>query len=646
MAEHLIQTLSSEVVNKIAAGEVAERPSAVVKELIENSIDALAKRIEIEIKDGGQKLIEVADDGIGMSAEDAVAAFGRHATSKIRSDEDLEHLTTLGFRGEALASIAAVSRTTLTTRKEGAETGTQVVIEGGHVRSVDPTAHARGTRIQVKNLFYNVPARRKFLKSQQAEMSAIADIVCHYILGYPELAFRLTRNNVPLVQSPGTGELVDAVLAVHAPELVKSLLPLKTPVSAAEGSVSIQGFISPPNAAKPAARYQTILVNRRSVKSKLIAAAISKALSPFFPRGKYPVLILDLRLPPESVDVNVHPQKTEVRFVDERWVFGLVHETLQISLSGLKMVQPLPQEEGDRVQNLSLWPETAKEETPPEPLPEGRMSRPSEAEPPVRTFTKPRAAIFDRMTREREEPETPLSPETGPVVDPIPPRPSVRMYELRESTERLGPESKSVPTGGFEPVQTLQEPRILSQCLNSYLLGEDREGLFLVDQHAAHERVLFDAFVEAYRDERVHSQPLLFPLPLKLLPSERSMVMEKADELKSLGFSIQQEEDGQFYAVAIPICDGKPLEASEIQDLLGRLFDDWENRSLQERKLDLFKMMACKAAVKAGDPMREPEMRSLFEQLLKTPNPFTCPHGRPTVIRLSRRQIETGFLRT
>ena len=643
MADQLIQTLSSEVVNKIAAGEVAERPSAVVKELIENSIDASARRIEIEIKDGGQKLIEVADDGVGMSAEDAVAAFGRHATSKIRSDEDLERLSTLGFRGEALASIAAVSRTTLTTRREGAETGTQVVIEGGSVRAVEAVAHARGTRLQVKNLFYNVPARRKFLKSQQAEMSAIADIVCHYILGYPELAFRLTRNNVPLVQSPGTGDLLDAVLAVHAPELVKSLLPLKTPASAQEGTVSIRGFISPPNAAKPAARYQTILINRRSVKSKLIAAAISKALSPFFPRGKYPVLILDLRLPPESVDVNVHPQKTEVRFVDERWVFGLVHEALQISLSGLKMVQSLPPEDVERVKNLSLWPESAREEVlPAQNADEGRRSEGL----PERPIAKNRPSVYDRLARSAE-PETEVAPSTPLSSEKTEPASSAaRLYELRETSERLGPESKPIAQAGFEPVQVLQEPRILSQCLNAYLLGEDRDGLFLVDQHAAHERVLFDAFVEAYRDERIHSQPLLFPLPLKLLPSERSLVLEKADELKNLGFSIQQEEDGQFYAVAIPICDGKPLEASEIQDLLGRLFDDWENRSLQERKLDLFKMMACKAAVKAGDPMREPEMRSLFEQLLKTPNPFTCPHGRPTVIRLSRRQIETGFLRT
>ena len=612
---------------------MAERPSAVVKELLENSIDALAKRIEIEIKDGGQKLIEVADDGSGMSAEDAVAAFGRHATSKIRSDEDLERLHTLGFRGEALASIAAVSRTTLTTRRDGAETGTQVTIEGGHMRSIEPVAHSRGTRIQVKNLFYDVPARRKFLKSQQAEMSAIADTICHYILGYPELAFRLTRSNVPLVQSPGTGNLLEAILAVHGPELAKTLLPLKAPDSISGTGVTIRGFISPPNAAKPAARYQTILVNRRAVKSKLIAVAISKALSPFFPRGKYPVLILDLRIPPEAVDVNVHPQKTEVRFMDERWIFGLVHETLQASLSGLKMVQPLPPEEVEMVRNPSLWPELPREA-------QGSGDGADDKEP-AREPSPSRPGLFDRP---RSLPTQPPGREE-PAHDRAS-LPAARVYELKENAERLGPEPARGSTSSLEAVQTLQEPRILSQCLNSYLLGEDREGLFLVDQHAAHERILFDTFVDAYRDEKVHSQALLFPLPLKLLPSERSLVLEKADELKSLGFLICQEEDGQFYAVAIPVCDGKPLEAQEIQDLLGQLFGDWETRSLLDRKLDLFKMMACKAAVKAGDPMREPEMRSLFEQLLKTPHPFTCPHGRPTVIRLSRRQIENGFLRT
>ncbi len=616
-----IKVLPDDIICRIAAGEVVERPASVVKELIENSIDARATRIEIEIKDGGQKLIEITDNGEGMCRQDAVLAFSQHATSKITSDDELEHVISLGFRGEALPTVASVARISLITRHESEETATRVIIEGGRIVSVDSDSFPRGTRIQVKNLFFNVPARRKFLKSIQAEMAQISDVVCHYMMGYPEIAFKFSKNNVQIAGTNGSGNLSDAILSVYGPELTRSLVQLKEPASIAGTGMSLRGYISPPNQARPAARYMTTLVNRRVVKTRLLTQAINKACAAFFPRGRYPVLVLDLRVPPDLIDVNVHPQKTEIRFKDERWVFATIWETIQASLSGLRMVSsPVRPAESSEPE-----PETAD-------LPDFEGSDASELRTQVSATT-----IF-----------------TPPPAFTMPARSASsginRLYELKDTeAERLGPHSVTQSTaipGAFAPVITLSRPKILAQLKNSYLLGEDDEGLFIIDQHAAHERILFDQYVSTYRDTPVTAQPLLFPVPLKLLPSERLIIKDQLPQLKSLGFTIHQEEDNQYYVTAVPVSEKKTSDSESIQNVLSEVLNGWESRSLAEIKIDLLKTMACKAAVKAGDPLSDSEWNSLLEQLLKTENPFTCPHGRPIVIRLTTRQIETGFLRT
>jgi DNA mismatch repair protein MutL len=614
MASGKIKILSDDTISRIAAGEVVERPASVVKELIENAIDANASRIEIEIKEGGQKLIEITDNGEGMMGEDAVLAFTRHATSKIVDDAELETIASLGFRGEALPTIASVSRVSLITRHASEETATKVTLDGGRVASVDNDSFPQGTRIQVKNLFYNVPARRKFLKSVAAEMAQISDIICHYMMGYPEIAFKFTNSNVLVAATNGSGNLSDAILAVYGPEVTRGLIPLKEPASITQNGMSLRGFISPPNQPRNAARYMTTLVNRRVVRTKLLSQAINKAISAFFPKGRYPVLILDLRVPPALIDVNVHPQKTEIRFKDERWVFSMIWETVQASLSGLRMA----------------------------------AAPTKEAEQPE--FVTPNLPEVDEETRQPTE--VPVNGSTPSIFTPPPQQEPIdqtgeeRLYEIRDlSSERLGP--RSAPSAGaFEPVATLEHPHILAQLKNSYLLGEDDRGLFIVDQHAAHERILFDQFSTTYRDMPIAAQPLLFPVPLKLLPSERMVIKEHLTELKQLGFSIQQEDDGQYYAIAVPVSEKQKNDNESLQNVLAQVLNGWESRSIREIKTDLLKMMACKAAIKAGDSLDESEWNSLLEQLLKTENPFTCPHGRPIVIRLTTRQIETGFLRT
>jgi DNA mismatch repair protein MutL len=599
-----IRVLTEEVIGKIAAGEVVERPASVVKELIENAIDANATRIEIEIKDGGQKLIEVSDNGEGMCRQDALLAFTPHATSKIQNDTDLETVSSLGFRGEALPTIAAVSRVSLVTRHESEETGTRLQIDGGKISGVESTAFPGGTRVQIKNLFYNVPARRKFLKSVSAEMAQISDIVCHYMMGYPEIAFSFTKGNVKIASTSGSGNLSDAILSVYGPEVTRNLVELKEPARLSGTGIAIRGYISPPNQSRPSSRYMTTLVNRRYVKTRLLSQAISKAISAFFPRQKYPVLVLDLRVQPSMIDVNVHPQKTEIRFKDERWAFATLWETVQASLSGLRMVEAPKTEASNETTELP-------------------------------GFSRPASSVSS------------IFPETEQTLQTQHELPAnEKIYELKDfNHESLGVASKPA-TEAFQPVTTLKNPKILAQLKHSYLLGEDSEGMFIIDQHAAHERILFDQLCKTYKDEAIASQPLLFPVPLELLPSERMIVKERFDELKQLGFSISQESDGQFYATAIPIPENRNSESENIQTILSQVLEGWESRDLAEIKTDLLKIMSCKAAVKAGDPLDESEWFSLLEQLLKTENPFTCPHGRPIVIRLTTRQIEAGFLRT
>ncbi len=636
MATEKIKILDGEVINRIAAGEVVERPASVVKELIENAIDAGATKIEVEIKEGGQKSIEITDNGEGMSPNDALLAFMPHATSKISTDEDLESISTLGFRGEALPTISAVSHITLSTHCDSEPTGCRISIDGGKIRGPEPDAFPRGTRIIVKNLFYNTPARRKFLKSPGVEMSQISDIVCHYMMGYPEIAFKFTKSNVKITSSNGSGNLLDAVLAVYGHEVAKNLIPLKEPPSLANSGMSLKGFISPPNQARPSSRYTTTLVNRRVVKTKLLNQAIVRACSAFFPKGKFPVLVLDLRVPPELIDVNVHPQKTEIRFKDERWVFAIIWEAIQMSLSGLKMVSA-PVSQSDSQETTEFQPELDTS------IETKTIELPSDANASM--FTPPPSFKLPDSYKAAQTSFSQMSNQSQANNSNY----ENHVFDLNESSQEVfsttRPMQQAQGGNAFTPVIKLSNPKILAQLKNTYLLGEDDEGLFIVDQHVAHERVLFDQFVKTYRDKPLTAQPLLFPVPLKLLPSERLIIKEQLNEIKALGFSVQQEEDGLFYVTTIPVSDKKTNDTQSIQNLLSEVLNGWEGRSLAEIKTDLLKTMACKAAVKAGDPLTPSEWTSLLNQLLKTDNPFTCPHGRPIVLRLTTRQIEVGFLR-
>ncbi|MBQ2594759.1 MAG: hypothetical protein II567_15955, partial [Candidatus Riflebacteria bacterium] len=388
--------------------------------------------------------------------------------------------------------------------------------------------------------------------------------------------------------------------------------------------------------ARPSSRYTTTLVNRRVVKTKLLNQAIVRACSAFFPKGKFPVLVLDLRVPPELIDVNVHPQKTEIRFKDERWVFAIIWEAIQMSLSGLKMVSA-PASQSDSQEPTEFQPELDTS------IETKTIELPSDANASM--FTPPPSF---KLPDSYKAAQTSFS-QTSNQSQANNSNYENHVFDLNESSQEtfntVRPMQQAQGGNAFTPVVKLSNPKILAQLKNTYLLGEDDEGLFIVDQHVAHERVLFDQFVKTYRDKPLTAQPLLFPVPLKLLPSERLIIKEQLNEIKALGFSVQQEEDGLFYVTTIPVSDKKTNDTQSIQNLLSEVLNGWEGRSLAEIKTDLLKTMACKAAVKAGDPLTPSEWTSLLNQLLKTDNPFTCPHGRPIVLRLTTRQIEVGFLR-
>lgn len=627
-----IRVLPPEVVNKIAAGEVVERPASVVKELIENSIDAQATKIEIEVKDGGQKLIEVIDNGVGMTRADAIMAFTPHATSKINSEQDLSNITTLGFRGEALASIASVARVELVTKHESSTEATKVQIEGGKIINVESVAFSKGTRIAVKNLFYNVPVRKKFLKSISTEMAYISDIVCHYMMAYPEISFRFTKNNMPITYSIGSGNLIDPIISVYGPEVANHLIPIKNPQLAQNTGITISGFISKPDYTRPSNRYMTTLVNRRFVKSKLINQAITKAISTFLPKDQYPVLILDIRINPDKVDVNVHPQKLEVRFSDERLIFASVYDAIYQSISNLQI--PV----NNSANSLNIM--------------QNNKNEISFSDRLGATVILSQSQFSNNSILNEDKNENFQNGNINVVNSTANTQPNTRLsdlnnfkvYEVSDS-EHHGSHSIGV-LNLFERINSLIDPQILGQFHNTFIIGEDKNGMFVIDQHVAHERILFDMLKKAYMKSKILSQPLLFPVPLKLLPSERLALKEHLSELENLGFVVTLDDDGIYYATAVPIIGDKPMEQNTIHEILANVLGSFESKSFNEIKEELLKNIACKSAIKAGENLKEQEMKALLEQLLKTDNPFTCPHGRPIILRIAKKIFEQAFLRT
>jgi DNA mismatch repair protein MutL len=604
-----IRILSPQVANKIAAGEVVERPASVVKELVENAIDAGARDIRIEVAQGGRRLIRVSDDGSGIAHEEAPLAFEHHATSKIADEDDLVCITTLGFRGEALASIAAVSQVTLITRVEEQTVGSLLRIEGGQRLRHEPHGARPGTVITVENLFYNTPARLKFLRSEATESSHIVKLVSAYALANPELRFSLQDDGRLALQTSGNGKLYDVLVKVFSLDMAQQMLVLRPAsgmsepqqagdpclVSAEEGSsgafapssrLQVTGFVGTPALHRSTRSYQLFFLNRRWIQDRSLSYAVEEAYRTLVPTGRHPVSVLSILMDPAEVDVNVHPTKREVRFRDPSQVFSAVQRAVRHTVVGQAPVASI----------------TAR----PTAVMPGMWHRPS--------FSLERPGLGTVAQRSQMAMDVQRTADMEPAT--------IQGAPMRERLPML---------------------RVLGQVRQMYIIAEGPDGLYLIDQHAAHERILFDHLRTEQAAMAASAQTLLEPLPIELPPQQRRLLEPLLEELRGFGFDIAPFGGDTYLIRAIPAALASAQVPEVIAELLEASADGVPAAATAEHTLAV---IACHSAVRAGQTLSLDEARELIQQLEKATAPYTCPHGRPTMIHLSSAQLEKSFSRT
>jgi DNA mismatch repair protein MutL len=586
-----IQKLPPDLANQIAAGEVVERPASVIKELVENSIDAGARRLTIAVELGGKKLIRVDDDGDGMDPEDAQLAIERHATSKIRRADDLAAIATLGFRGEALPAIASVSHFVLRTRPRHLNAGTEIRVNGGTVASIAEAGMPEGTSIEVADLFYNLPARRKFLKSDGAESAQVSRVVTQLALCYPEVGFTLTSAGRKVLQCPPVGTLRERLYQLYGDR--SDLIEVRRD----SGDVRLLGYIAALAEQGPTRGPQNLFVNRRIVKDRTVAHAVIDAYSAASIKERSPEMHLFIEMPHEAVDVNVHPTKAEVRFRDQSYIHELVRRTLGDALGR----GPAPELQLEAPQGLSPQPTTL-------PLPQAYTSV-----FPSRWSTAPTRDSANAPAGEAAIAPTSVSPIASTNGDPI--------------------------------VPTIRPMMALGQFRDTFIIAVDEEGIAIIDQHVAHERVLFERITERLMNGRLESQRLLEPMILELPPSSRQALVSHAGELERLGFEIEEFGGDTVRVSAFPAL----LRREECPTALRALAEDLETAgttaTVDEAIKKIAATMACHAAVKANDPLTPEKMAHILDELRRTSYSTICPHGRPVMLRLTRREVEKNFQR-
>ncbi len=636
--------LSPHIANLIAAGEVVERPASVVKELLENAVDAGASKITVEIRDGGMTFLRVSDNGCGMAAEDARTAFLRHATSKLRLAEDLSAISTMGFRGEALAAIASVSRIDLLTKTPGSLVGTSLHLEGGTITEESEAGCPDGTTIIIRDLFFNTPARMKFMKSDSVEGSRVTGAVQLQALAHPEVSFTFIRDGKQILSTPGTGGLEAAVYCVYGRECAKMIK-----VESRWDSYSLHGYVSKPTDSRPSRNLQTFFVNDRPVRSKLLVAALEEAYRNQIMVGKFPACVLHLRLPASAVDVNVHPAKTEVKFLSEKAVFDCIHYGV---LGALNKTPDRPQVQLPKspAPPVSTPPVSAPVAAKPPAKQEGffRTMTPKE----YQSFTaaiqnapqpKTEAAIATAAKLEQSESlilrESVLYPKPAsmmpPIIPPEPPKPEKIPEPVQETIQE--PEQTSLPM----PSQISW--RMVGELYNSYIIVEEGNNAFLIDKHAAHERILFDKLKA--NQEAISSQALLTPVPVRLTPEGASELLANRELLLELGFEIDEFGENTLLLRQIPM-DLSPDAAADAVETIAADLLSGRRESRDTVRDEVLHTVACKAAIKAGWVSDGQELLALVKQVMEREDLKYCPHGRPICITLSKKQLEKQFKRS
>lgn len=665
-----IVQLSRHVADLIAAGEVVERPASVVKELVENAIDAGATRVTVEIQNGGMTLIRILDNGCGMAPEDARTAFLRHATSKIRNKDDLAAISTLGFRGEALAAISAVSRIDLLTK--AADTpGVSLHLEAGQITQESPAGCPEGTTILVRDLFYNTPARMKFMKSDQAEASAVFLAVQQQALAHPEIAFRFLKDGQEQLSTAGSGDRMAAIYTVFGREIANNMIEVK----GSWEQFTVHGFVTKPTCTRGNRSYQYFFVNSRFIKSRMLSAALEEAYKNQLMVGRFPVCVLEIDLPVQAVDVNVHPAKTEVKFLSERGAFDAVHYAVLSALNkapGRPAVQ-LPKSRQDQIAGSvsSNIPVPKKDffqtKTAEEFRRTASAAEENPFEKPVRPAAKPVSVFVDEpsflsaaLSSPVQVPErTVKAPEAAPVVpkaEPVAPAPKEAPAPLTPVLEEehfpLGRKAASAPTKLTpapepESQQVLSIPevpfRVIGETMDTYILVEQGESLLLIDKHAAHERVLFEKLKS--EEHPVMPQLLLQPVPVQLTKPEAQAVLENLPLLQSLGFDVSEFADLQLVLRQIP-SDLTEEDACATLEAFAEDLLTGKRPSQADLRDNLLHTMACKAAIKAGWHTQPREREALVREVLSRDDIKYCPHGRPVCIELTKKELEKQFKRT
>ena len=617
-----IRILPDRVANQIAAGEVVERPASVCKELIENALDAGATQLRIELKAGGRSLVKVSDNGSGMNRDDAMLAFERHATSKLRSADDLLAIATLGFRGEALPSIASVSRLTLETRAAEEPSGTVVEVHGGRMRDVREAALAPGTAIAARNLFFNVPARRKFLRTQRTELSHALRIATHYGLAHLDKAFHLRNEHGTLMGVTPVATMRERVYQVFGGELLDRLVEIEPAAGGPDGQgPNLSGFVSEPHSQRANRNSYHIFVNRRLVRDGLIRKAIGTAYEQLMPHGAYPFVLLFLDIPPGEVDVNVHPAKTEVRFRNPSRVFEFIRDTIRARLVAAKPASSLPAP--------------------------GQIAQRGHAAPAARTAAAPPSAGGGLpFPAPGKTPARPWSAGAGGLRGPAPPA-AVPQDQPPLPVAREDSDHRRAPLvdRGPSSLGSLGELRLLGQLHDSFIVAAGDDGIWIIDQHVAHERVLFEKVLADRLHGRCRAQGLLAPLVLTLTPDQMVAYEELAEEFGANGFEIEPFGGRTVAIKAVPA----ELRARQVETLVYELLDASRERGESPGIAHLRKRMAatiaCHAAIKINTPLAPEKMRWLLEELARSDCPMSCPHGRPIALKYGTRDILKAFHR-
>ena len=648
-----ILQLSPHVANLIAAGEVVERPASAVKELLENAVDAGASKITVEIRDGGMTFLRVTDNGCGMSPEDARTAFLRHATSKLRTEEDLAAIGTMGFRGEALAAIASVSRIDLMTKTPGSLSGVQLHLEAGQITEESEAGCPDGTTILVRDLFFNTPARMKFMKSDTVEGSRVAAAVQMQALAHPEVAFQFLRDGKQVLSTPGTGELQAAMYCIYGRDCARMVR-----VESRWEGYTLTGFVTLPTDARPSRNWQTFFVNDRPVKSRLLISALEEAYRNQMMVGKFPGCVLHLHLPANAVDVNVHPAKTEVKFLAEKAVFDCVHYGVLGALNkkpdrpAVQFKQPQPAVSAPPVPPAPKAVEPPK----PAPVPQKPTPAPAKKEPFFRTMTTEEYKTFSAAMEDAPKPRPQAAAAAAqkiPRPDNMPLREFVMLPQLHEDKpEPPKPVSPPpVPPKAPEPeVEQTELPmpaapqwRMVGELYNTYILVEEGEDAFLIDKHAAHERILFEKLKA--NQEAISAQSLLQPVPVRLTPAAAGELLNNTALLEELGFEIEEFGDNTVLARQIPM-DLSPDAAAEALETLAEDLLNGRRERKDTVRDTLLHTVACKAAIKAGWKNDEKELLAVAEAVMSREDLKYCPHGRPICVSLSKKQLEKQFKRT